>query len=208
MIDRNSSVVYLLHQFANIIILVMFAHTINNNENWIVIIIGFAFSLFKTLFISLLFEKLKKDMELINQLYTKFRNLILYCIIGTFTSLLDFCLFTVFATYFGVYYLISNCISVLVGITTSYLLNRAYNFKVKDHYKKRFAIFLAVGLCGLLLSNLILYIGVDKMKGEERIVKFASIVLVVGGQFLLNSFVTFKYNFDKNAIRSWRRFIL
>lgn len=136
-------------------------------------------------------------MDLIKQLYTKFRNLILYGIIGSFTSFLDFCVFTVFTTYFGVYYLLSNCISVLVGITTSYLLNRAYNFKVKDHYKRRFVIFLAVGLCGLLLSNIILYFGIDRMQGDERLVKLASIVLVVGFQFLLNKFVTFKYNFDK-----------
>lgn len=136
-------------------------------------------------------------MGIIRQLYKKFRNLILYGIIGSFTSFLDFCVFTVFTTYFGVYYLLSNCISVLVGITTSYLLNRAYNFKVKDHYKRRFVIFLAVGLCGLLLSNIILYVGIDRMQGDERLVKLASIVLVVGIQFLLNKFVTFKYNFDK-----------
>lgn len=130
-------------------------------------------------------------------LYNKFRNLILYGIIGSFTSFLDFCVFTVLASCFGMYYLLSNCISVLVGITTSFILNRAYNFKVKDHYKRRFVVFLAVGLCGLLLSNAILYLGIDKFQGDEVFVKLASIVLVVGFQFLLNKFVTFKYNFDK-----------
>lgn len=136
-------------------------------------------------------------MELIKQFYAKFHNLILYGVIGSFTSFLDFCVFTVFTSCFGVYYLLSNCMSVLVGITTSYLLNRAYNFKVKDHYKRRFVIFLVVGLCGLLLSNLILYVGIDEMQCDERFVKLASIVLVVGFQFLLNKFVTFRYNFDK-----------
>jgi putative flippase GtrA len=81
---------------------------------------------------------------------------------------------------------------VLVGITTSFLLNRSYNFRVKDKTKQRFAIFLTVGLCGLMLSNLILYIGIDMLHGEEVIVKLASIVLVVGFQFLMNKFVTFR----------------
>lgn len=125
-------------------------------------------------------------------IYLKFRNLILYGIIGSFTSALDFAVFTLLSKYIGIHYIIANCISVLVGITTSFALNRSINFKVKDKTGKRFLIFLTVGLCGLLLSNLILYVGIDMLSGDELIVKLASIVLVVGFQFLLNKFVTFK----------------
>ena len=131
-------------------------------------------------------------MSIVRRVYYKFRNLILYGIIGSFTSFLDFCVFTLLASYAGIHYLVANCISVLVGITTSFLLNRSYNFKVKDKTKQRFAIFLTVGLCGLMLSNLILYIGIDMLHGEDVIVKLASIVLVVGFQFLMNKFVTFR----------------
>lgn len=131
-------------------------------------------------------------MDLIKKMYFKFRNLILYGIIGSFTSFLDFCVFTVLSNYVGIYYLVANCISVLVGITTSFLLNRAYNFKVKDHTKRRFVTFLSVGLCGLVLSNLILYAGIDVLHLNDLIVKLASIVLVVGFQFILNKFVTFR----------------
>lgn len=130
--------------------------------------------------------------NIIVKLYRKFRNLILYGIIGCFTSGLDFVVFTILSKYVGIYYLIANCISVLVGITTSFALNRAYNFKVKDKTKQRFAIFLTVGLCGLCLSNLILWVGISKLYGEELIVKLASIVFVVFFQFLLNKFVTFR----------------
>lgn len=126
----------------------------------------------------------------------KFRNLIIYGIIGSFTSFLDFCVFTVLTSFVSFHYLLANCISVLVGITTSFLLNRSYNFKVKDHFKRRFAIFLSVGLSGLVLSNIILYVGIDLMHCNEMIVKLASIVLVVGFQFLLNKFVTFKLKFE------------
>ena len=80
----------------------------------------------------------------------------------------------------------------MVGITTSFALNRSINFKVKDKTGKRFLIFLTVGVCGLLLSNVILYVGIDMLSGDELIVKLASIVLVVGFQFILNKFITFK----------------
>jgi putative flippase GtrA len=131
-------------------------------------------------------------MKILQDLYIKFRNLILYGTIGSFTSFLDFCIFTCLSQYIGIHYLISNCISVFVGITTSFLLNRAYNFKVKDKAARRFGIFLSVGLCGLFLSNLILWIGIDFFHFHDIFVKMASIVFVVGFQFLLNKFVTFR----------------
>lgn len=84
--------------------------------------------------------------EFIKQLYSKFRNLILYGIIGCCSSGLDFVLYTIFVQIFGLYYILSNCISVLCGITTSFILNRNINFRVKDKTEKRFAIFLTVGL--------------------------------------------------------------
>lgn len=130
--------------------------------------------------------------NLILKIYSKFRNLILYGIIGGFTAFLDFCVYTFLSQFAGLYYLAANCISVLVGITTSFVLNRKYNFKVKDHAGQRFSIFLAVGICGMLLSNFILYVGNDIMHGNELIVKLTSIVLVVGFQFILNKFITFR----------------
>lgn len=136
-------------------------------------------------------------MNYLNALYRKLRNLILYGVIGSFTSTLDFLVFTMLSKYVGIYYLIANCISVLVGITTSFLLNRAYNFKVKDKTVRRFSIFLTVGLCGMLLSNLILWVGIDKMGGDEMLVKLVSIVLVVFFQFLLNKYVTFRVKSNK-----------
>lgn len=129
---------------------------------------------------------------MLSRLYQRFRNLILYGIIGLFTSALDFAVFTMLSKYIGIHYIVANCISVLVGISTSFALNRSFNFKVKDKTGKRFIIFLTVGLCGLILSNLILYVGVNLLDGDELIVKLASVVLVVGFQFLLNKFVTFK----------------
>lgn len=131
-------------------------------------------------------------MELLKRLYAKFRHLILYGIIGSFTASLDFLVFTLLTRVLDINYLVANCISVLVGITTSFYLNRNYNFKVSDKTAQRFSIFLAVGLTGLLMSNIILWVGIDKMHINESITKLASIVLVVFFQFLLNKFVTFR----------------
>ena len=131
-------------------------------------------------------------MEWIKTIYGKFRHLILYGIIGCFSSTLDFLVFTALTKLFGINYLVANCISVLVGITTSFCLNRNYNFKVSDKTAQRFGIFLAVGLTGLLMSNVILWVGIEKLHANETITKLASIVLVVFFQFLFNKFITFR----------------
>lgn len=130
--------------------------------------------------------------NIIVRLSRKFRSLILYGIIGCISSGLDFLLYTLFVSVFGWHYLLANSISVLAGITTSFTLNRNYNFKVKDKTKLRFGIFLTVGLCGMLCSNLILWICINHVGMNKIIAKLLSIALVVFFQFLLNKYVTFK----------------
>ena len=120
------------------------------------------------------------------------RHLILYGIIGSCSAGLDFVIYTILVQLVGMPYLAANCISVLVGISVSFLMNRNYNFKVRDHVGRRFATFLAVGLFGLLLSNLILYLCIDIWGMHKIIAKILSIVLVVGVQFIINKYVTFK----------------
>ena len=94
----------------------------------------------------------------LQEIYYRFEHLMLYGIIGVFSSGLDFAVYTGLVDISGIPYIWANCISVWVGITTSFFLNRNYNFKVKDNPRKRFILFLVVGLSGLLLSNLILYV--------------------------------------------------
>lgn len=131
-------------------------------------------------------------MRLFRNIYARFRNLILYGIIGCTTSIIDFSVFTCLSQYFGIYYLVSNFISVFSGITISFLLNRSYNFKVKDKAILRYVVFLFVGLGGLLLSSLILWIGIEILYLNSLLVKLVSIAFVAAFQFSLNKYVTFR----------------
>lgn len=128
----------------------------------------------------------------IKTIFVRFHDLILYGIIGCLSSGLDFCVYTFLVRIIGMNYLLANCISVVVGITTSFTLNRKYNFKVTDRTFRRFAIFFTVGICGMVLSNLILFVCIDKLEMDNIVSKLLSIVLVVFVQFLINKFVTFK----------------
>lgn len=133
-------------------------------------------------------------MDLIKTLIRKSHHLILYGVIGSFSSALDFIIYTFLVQVLGVQYLVANCISVVAGISTSFVLNRNYNFKVKDNTKRRFSIFLCVGFTGLMLSNLILYTCINTFELNKIVSKLLSIVLVVFFQFLINKYITFKPN--------------
>ena len=129
---------------------------------------------------------------MLKKIYKKFRNLILYGIIGCCSSTLDFLLYSLFVSVFGWHYILSNCISVLAGITTSFTLNRNYNFKVKDKTRQRFAVFLSIGLCGMMVSNMLLYLCIDILHWNKIVSKLLSIIFVVIFQFILNKYITFK----------------
>lgn len=132
------------------------------------------------------------EKKLFHKLYSRFRNLILYGIIGSCTATLDFLIFTALTQGLNLYYIVANIISCSTGILCSFLLNRKYNFKVTDHTARRLLIFVAVGLTGMLLSSLILRITIEQLQWNELLSKLVSIVIVVLFQFLLNKHISFR----------------
>lgn len=130
--------------------------------------------------------------KLFQTLYSRFRNLILYGIIGSCTATLDFLIFTALTQGLNLYYIAANIISCSTGILCSFLLNRKYNFKVTDHTLRRLLIFVAVGITGLLLSSLILHITIERFQWNELISKLISIIIVVLLQFLMNKHISFR----------------
>ena len=129
---------------------------------------------------------------MIKQLYFRFRNLILYGVIGGFCAALDFGVYTGLCYWNIMPYLIANIISIHIGIFTSFVLNRSFNFKVKDKVKTRFLSFYTVGLVGLGISEGMLYLMVTKEGWNEIACKLVSIVVVALIQFLLNKYITFR----------------
>lgn len=128
---------------------------------------------------------------MIKELYNRFRNLILYGIIGGCCAALDFSIYTALCYWDIMPYLVANIISIHVGIFTSFLLNRSINFKVKDKVTIRFLSFYAVGLIGLGISELMLYLMVSVGGWNELICKLLSIVVVALVQYFMNKHITF-----------------
>ena len=129
---------------------------------------------------------------MIRELYNLFRNLILDGIIGGCCAALDFGIYTALCYWDVMPYLVANIISIHVGIFTSFVLNRSINFKVKDKVTMRFLSFYAVGLTGLGISELMLYLMVTVGGLNQVLCKLLTIVVVALVQFLLNKYITFR----------------
>jgi len=125
-------------------------------------------------------------------LFTRFRHVILYTIIGLLTSVLEFVVYTILIYMIGFHYLIANVVSVLVSIPVGFFLNRNINFMTKEKTFWRFVMFLVVGVSGILITNTILYLCIEIYCFDKITSKLFSIVSVALFQFLLNKYVTFK----------------
>lgn len=137
------------------------------------------------------FLDIKPLVSFIKKCCFRFRNLILYGLIGSFSSSLDFVVFYYLVNFLKANFLLANCVSVTCGICTSFFLNREFNFRQKDKTLLRWAIFFAVGLMGLLISSVILLILINRLYFDKITSKVISIILVVIVQYLLNKYISF-----------------
>lgn len=131
-------------------------------------------------------------MMCIGHFYNRYRNIILYGIIGCMGATLDFICYTILTILFNVYYLYANIFGVIVGITNNFFLNRNLNFRIKDHAVIRYLSFFSIGIIGLILSIILLKFFVDILQIQQLVAKFVTIFFVVGLQFLFNKMITFR----------------
>lgn len=131
-------------------------------------------------------------IKFITRLLRKNSLLLKYAIIGGLSASIDFIIFSILSNKLHIDYIIANIISVHCGIICSFILNRQYNFKIKDKTLKRFIAFYFIGILGLGVSTSLLYLLVDISDWNKIVAKLLTIVVVALLQFILNKTITFK----------------
>ena len=125
-------------------------------------------------------------------LFRKYRELILYCLIGCTGATLDFVIYAALTKGAGLHYQLANFISISFGIVNNFFWNYFFNFKTHDHLLARLASFYCVGMFGWSLSAGCLWIFIEQLRLNILFAKLGTIVLVTIVQFCLNKFITFK----------------
>ena len=122
----------------------------------------------------------------------RYRELVVYCIIGCTGAGLDFVVYAVLTSYAGMHYQLANFLSVSFGIVNNFFWNYFFNFKTKDRMLIRLGSFYAVGMFGCALSAGCLWLLIEKVGLCSLISKLATIFIVTVVQFCLNKYITFR----------------
>jgi putative flippase GtrA len=107
-----------------------------------------------------------------------------YFVVGGVAFLVDAGLLYLLTEGGGLHYLLSAGLSFLAGLVTNYTLSSRFVFTVRtlSSRRKEFLIFSAVGLGGLILNELLLWLLVDHVHVYYMLAK----VIVAGIVFLFN----------------------
>ncbi len=137
------------------------------------------------------------NKQILQNLWLCNRNLILYCIIGCSGAGLDFIIYTLLTSFSDIHYQTANILSCSCGIINNYILNYFLNFKTHDHFLLRMLSFYCVGLIGLGISSLLLYLLIDSMGVNKIVAKLATIFIVTIIQYTFNKYISFRNKVNK-----------
>ena len=119
-----------------------------------------------------------------------------YCLIGCSGALLDLLIYSFLINVFFIHYLIANVISVFVGITNNFFFNSYLNFKRTDKLLIRYFSFCFIGILGLVISEILLYVLIEMCVLNTIFAKIVIIFVITIIQYTLNKLLTFR-NFNK-----------
>ena len=92
-----------------------------------------------------------------------------------------------------VHYLMSAPVGFALGVITIYLLSTRWVFEVRRLTDARweFVVFVCIGVLGLLLNELVIYIGVERFALSYELAKLASAAVVFGFNFSVRKLLLF-----------------
>lgn len=136
----------------------------------------------------------------IKELYKKYEEIINYLIVGVLTTVVSLgtyyiCVVTFLNPEIAYQLQIANIISWICAVAFAYITNRRYVFKSKnnDVIKEIFS-FTSSRVITLLLDMLNMFIIVTVLKGNDKIAKLVSQVIVTIGNYILSKLFVFKGN--------------
>lgn len=128
----------------------------------------------------------------LDKLPTWLRQLTSYALLGCIAVGVDVLVYEVLTDALGIYPLVSNVVSASVGITTSFFLNRRFTFKVTDRPGRRYLMFFAVGMTGMLVQETVIWALLAYATASNLLAKLVAVVTAGLMQFLLNKTVSFR----------------
>lgn len=124
-------------------------------------------------------RKLLKNMNSLSKVinYTfngKFKTLSRFSIIGILNTLMDFAVFIIFQSLFGINYLVSQIAGFSFGVVNSFIFNKNWTFQNKNVNKKiihEFLQFITINLISLIITIIFMRILINKFELNVYVAK-------------------------------------
>ena len=130
------------------------------------------------------------------------RELVTYVIAGVLTTAVSFGVFILFERVLNVNHLVANIISWIFAVIFAYFINKLWVFRSRQETGKgllrEFLLFVAARISSLGIEELILYLGVDLLKGDSVVVKIIGQVFVLVINYIFSKLVIFRKNRDNS----------
>ena len=139
-------------------------------------------------------------LMMIIDLYKKYKEIVNYLIFGVLTTIISLAVyylltFTVIDPKNALLLQVANVISWVAGVLFAYVTNRKYVFDSKNEDKlKEFSSFVGARLVTLIMDIIIMYVGVTLMRGNDKIIKLISQVVVIVSNYLFSKIFVFRRN--------------
>jgi len=115
-----------------------------------------------------------------------------YIIVGITSAALETLLLVVFVERFAMTPLMGNLFAFLITCILNYLLSRKWVFERTGERKRvEFALFMFFVTCGLLISQLVMWVGVDQWQQDYLVSKVVAIGFVVIWNFFTRKYFVF-----------------
>ena len=118
-------------------------------------------------------------------------------IVGIIATVIDFAILIVLTELFGVDTVVSATISFTISVVFNYLASMRYVFKHRDGLSRQreFAIFLVLSIAGLIINDVMMWMGTEFTSVDYRIVKVVATFVV-----MIWNFVTRKVFLEEKGV--------
>lgn len=136
----------------------------------------------------------------VTELLKKYKELLLYVIFGGLTTLVNWGVYWLLGYVLHIYYLAATAIAYVSSVLFSYVTNRIWVFESKVHGVKGIAVemgkFFASRGVTFLLDLLCMFLGVDLLHINDKLMKLLANVIVIIVNYVLSKLFIFRKHTD------------
>lgn len=116
-----------------------------------------------------------------------------YVFVGGFSFFVDYGLLFFLTEFFHLHYIVSATISFIAGLIVNYLLSTKWIFRKSklSNTTLEFIIYGIIGVIGLILNNILLYVFTDLLSIHYMISKLITAIIVMGWNFFGRRIILF-----------------